>query len=96
LSLAEVPAENNRAERELRPLVIARKVSFGSQSDAGAKTRASIMTLLNTVKKRLKDQSLEEWLKGALDKIVENPQINFATLIPPPLVNPPYQAGTYF
>ncbi|MDQ3134118.1 MAG: transposase, partial [Acidobacteriota bacterium] len=26
-----VPAENNRAERELRPSVIARKVSFGSQ-----------------------------------------------------------------
>ncbi len=35
----QVPAENNRAERELRPSVIARKVSFGSQSDEGAKTR---------------------------------------------------------
>jgi len=31
-----VPADNNLAERELRPLVIARKISFGSQSDAGA------------------------------------------------------------
>ena len=27
-----VPADNNRAERELRPTVIARKTSFGSQS----------------------------------------------------------------
>ena len=27
-----IPAENNRAERELRPLVIVRKISFGSQS----------------------------------------------------------------
>ena len=29
-----VPAENNLAERDLRPLVIARKISFGSQSVA--------------------------------------------------------------
>ncbi len=34
-----IPAENNRAERELRPLVIARKISFGSQSEQGLKTR---------------------------------------------------------
>lgn len=39
-----MPAENNLAERELRPLVIARKVSFGSQSDAGARTREILMT----------------------------------------------------
>ncbi|MHC4397512.1 MAG: IS66 family transposase [Planctomycetota bacterium] len=31
-----IPADNNLAERELRPLVIAVKISFGSQSDAGA------------------------------------------------------------
>jgi hypothetical protein len=30
-----VAAENNLAERDLRPTVIALKVSFGSQSDAG-------------------------------------------------------------
>jgi len=47
-----VPAENNLAERDLRPTVIARKVSFGSQSDAGAHTRSVLMTVLNTIKKR--------------------------------------------
>lgn len=78
----EVHADNNRAERELRPTVIARKVSFGSQSDAGAKTRSSIMSLLHTVKKRLKDKSLEEWLTQALNKLSENPNIAIATLIP--------------
>ena len=31
----QVAAENNLAERDLRPTVIALKVSFGSQSDAG-------------------------------------------------------------
>lgn len=79
----DIPAENNRAERELRPTVIARKVSFGSQSDAGAKTRGSIMTLLGTAKKRLHQESLEDWFKSALDKISENPELNIASLLPP-------------
>lgn len=47
-----VPAENNFAERELRPLVIARKVSFCSHSDAGAKTREILMSTLSTLKKK--------------------------------------------
>ena len=32
----EVPAENNRSEREVRPLATARKSSHGSQSDRGS------------------------------------------------------------
>jgi transposase len=50
-----IPAENNRAERELRPLVIARKISFGSQSQQGAQTRETLMTVLHTLNKRTKD-----------------------------------------
>ncbi len=46
-----VPAENNLAERDLRPTVIARKVSFGSLSDAGAHTRSVLMTVLHSLKK---------------------------------------------
>jgi len=33
----------------LRKLVIARKISFGSQADAGAKTREILMTTLLTL-----------------------------------------------
>ena len=33
-----IPADTNLAERDLSPTGIARKVSFGSQSDAGAKS----------------------------------------------------------
>lgn len=66
-----IPAENNRAERELRPLVIARKLSFGSQSDAGAQTRETLMTILHTLKKRNKDPIRK--LKVALDTLVDNP-----------------------
>jgi len=47
-----VPAENNLAERDLRPTVIARKVSFGSVSDAGAHTRSVLMSVLQSLKKR--------------------------------------------
>jgi transposase len=47
-----IPAENNLAERDLRPTVIARNVSFGAQSDAGAHTRGILMSVLHTLKKR--------------------------------------------
>jgi transposase len=47
-----IAAENNLAERDLRPTVMARKVSFGAQSDAGAQTRGVLMSGLHTRKKR--------------------------------------------
>ena len=46
----EVPAENNRSEREVRPLATARKSSHGSQSDRGAETRGVFMSILHTLK----------------------------------------------
>jgi transposase len=52
---AAIPADNNRAERELRPLVIARKISFGSQSERGALTREILMSVLLTLSKRTND-----------------------------------------
>jgi len=69
-----IPADNNRAERELRPLVIARKISFGSQSDAGARTREILMTTLHTLKK--KTGNVTAALKSVLDKLAKHPDIN--------------------
>ena len=65
-----IPADNNRAERELRPLVIARKISFGSQSEQGAQTRETLMTVLHTLRKRTTDVFTS--FKQALDKLAEN------------------------
>jgi len=48
----DVPSSNNHAEREVRPAVQMRKVSFGNQSEAGAWTRAVLMTVCRTLKKR--------------------------------------------
>jgi transposase len=63
-----VPADNNRAERDLRPTVIARKVSFGSSSDAGAQTRSMLMSVLQTLNKRRGEQPLESVFKEILDE----------------------------
>jgi transposase len=67
----QIPADNNRAERELRPLVIARKISFGSQSEAGAETRETLMTVLHTLRKRVPDVATA--FQSALDQLAEQP-----------------------
>jgi transposase len=74
-----IPAENNRAERELRPLVIARKVSFGSQSDSGAATRETLMSVLLTLRKRTPDPLVA--LTAALDALVANPSADLYRLL---------------
>lgn len=66
-----IPAENNRAERELRPLVIARKISFGSQSEQGLQTREVLMSLLHTLAKRSEDPF--EKFTQALDALAVKP-----------------------
>lgn len=79
----KVPPDNNKAERELRPTVIARKNSYGSQSDAGAKTRSAIMTVLFTAKKRItSDLALEDWLKDTIERLAQNPILNIYDLLP--------------
>jgi transposase len=70
----KIPADNNRSERELRPLVIARKISFGSQSEAGARTREVLMSLLHTLRKRTQDVTLA--FQRALDRLAEKESLN--------------------
>jgi hypothetical protein len=43
-----LPADNNLAERSIRPLVIMRKISGGSRSKEGSKTRLTLASLLHT------------------------------------------------
>lgn len=76
-----IPADNNRCERELRPTVIARKVSFGSQSEEGAKTREVLMSVLHTLKKR--HPHPEDHLKWVLDQLAtDTKQDTFPLLFP--------------
>lgn len=62
-----VPADNNLAERDLRPSVIARKVSFGSATDAGANVRSILASVTATIKKR--KLSVARHLKKVLDAL---------------------------
>ena len=75
----DIPADNNRAERELRPLVIARKISFGSQSEAGARTREVLMSVLHTMRKRTGDVTAT--FQDALDRLIQEPQLDLYPLL---------------
>jgi len=83
----QIPDENNLAERDLRPTVIARKVSFGSASDAGAHTRGTLMSILYSLKKQKVD--VTKRLKEVLDQFANDiHQDPFASLFPE-IPNPP-------
>jgi len=82
-----VPAHNNRAEQSLRSTVIARKVSFGSQSAAGAHARSVLMTVLHTARKRLRGGSVESWFKDCLDHIATDKTVDTSTLLPKPFTD---------
>jgi hypothetical protein len=51
LDHAEVPPTNNLAEQALRPLVVLRKLTFGSRSRAGAERLAKLLTVVETAKR---------------------------------------------
>lgn len=92
-----VPADNNYSERSLRPLVIARKLSFGSQSPRGARTREILMSVLHSLAKQGQDPAAR--LTEALDAHARDPAFNIAALLFPPRPPPvdlrrPEQAPT--
>jgi hypothetical protein len=43
-----IPADNNLAERSLRPAVVARKISGGTRSPKGSQTKMDLMSLFAT------------------------------------------------
>ncbi len=63
-----VPADNNLAERSLRPAVIARKVSGGTRSPKGSATRMGLMSLLATWAAQGKSQ-----LQGCRELLLPTP-----------------------
>jgi len=77
-----VPPENNYSERSLRPLVIARKLSFGSQSARGSKTRETIMSVLHSLAKQGHDPAAR--LTEALDALARDPSLDIAAFLFPP------------
>ena len=68
-----VPAENNAAERAVRPRAVARKVSHGSQGEGGLRTREVLGSVLLTLRLR---HGRNAWkvLVAALDKLAADPK----------------------
>jgi transposase len=52
LDKPQVPADNNHAERQIRPAVIIRKNSLCNRSDDGARTQAVLMSVYRTLRLR--------------------------------------------
>ncbi len=63
-----VPADNNLAERSLRPAVIARKISGGTRSPKGTATHMALMSLLSTWAAQGKSQ-----LQGCRELLLPTP-----------------------
>jgi len=74
---SEIPAENNYAEREIRKVVIARKMSFGSQSKEGAKTREIWTSILQSLKKR--EENPRDKLIATLNQLSQNENLDITT-----------------
>lgn len=69
-----VAPTNNLAERALRPLVVLRKITFGSRTDAGAKRMAKLMTVAETSRrhgKRTRDIYYELYTRPP-DRVLTN------------------------
>ena len=66
-----VAAENNQAERALRPLVVARKISGGSCGPAGSTTWMRLARLLGTWQARGLNPLHEclHWLQSPLSQV---------------------------
>jgi hypothetical protein len=65
LEYAGVPAHNNDAERQIRPAVLMRKISYQNASQRGAKTQAILMSIIQTCRKR--KIGFFEWGRRYLD-----------------------------
>lgn len=71
-----VPATNNAAERALRPLVIARKISGGTRSPNGSRTRMILQSLIATWELRAQDPV------AAMRELLRAPRIPAGKLAP--------------
>jgi len=71
-----VPSTNNAAERALRPLVIARKISGGSRSAKGSRTRMILQSLIATWDLRAQDPV------AAMRVLLQTPRIPNGKMVP--------------
>ena len=62
----DAPADNNAAERAIRPAVVMRKNSYGNMSEAGAHTQEVLMSVFRTL--RMRGEDPVAWVKKYLQE----------------------------
>ncbi len=77
-----VDATNNLAEREIRPAVIARKLSAGNRTEAGAETHAVLASVLRTCRRQGRD------ILGSLGDLLRHGPGHVIPLVTPTSASP--------
>jgi hypothetical protein len=77
--IKHVPPTNNHAEQQLRPLVISKKLTFGTQSDRGSRFIERIFTLFMTCKQQSRD--ILTFLVEAVQKYFLGEKSQFLTMV---------------
>lgn len=62
--------DNNHAEQGIRPAVVIRKTSFGSQSRQGAQDTATLMSFFQTA--RLQEENFLEYMQNLIENRLQN------------------------
>ena len=70
IEVHSIEPTNNTAERALRPAVIDRKLSFGTQSETGSRFIERMLTVSETC--RLQKRSVFQWLIAAVEVSLHN------------------------
>jgi len=78
-----IPADNNAAERAMRPLAVVRKISGGSQSETGLKTREVLASVWATLRLRHGRQKARNLFVASLDTLAANPTADIPSLLFP-------------
>ena len=74
-----VEPTNNLAERVLRPMVIHRKTSYGTQTERGTRTYETLQSIIQTL--RLQRRNVYQWLRDAID--AANHDRPLPSIVPP-------------
>lgn len=78
--MKNVPPTNNHAEQQLRPLVISKKLTFGTQSDRGSRFIERIFTVVMTCKQQSRD--IFAFLVEAVKKYFLGEKSQFLAIVP--------------
>ena len=79
-----IPADNNAAERAMRPVAVVRKISGGSQSEDGLLTREVLTSVWRTLRLRHGRDKAHDLFVSALDLLAADSSTDVSAILFPP------------